>query len=250
MSTKSEFESQFLCRMDYLSRALRAALKVAGKKDLAYIRLRRAGPSTIAVSSVSEKTTFSTTLHADFIRWDDERDHVVDITKAVAASLAGFEIKIGKGVDADPLVSVTIGDETIKVRDETGLFTVSRGRNEVREFEAVLPGDHQAALEKTSAWEATSFIIPPDEFGVVAAVAKALDKPVGTMQRLVKYAAVRWYVVGPGWQLSISALPEKHGKPDEEEPEADSTAERSKEPNAPKPDVKVVAAKQSEFAPA
>lgn len=253
MSTKSEYESQFLCRMDYLSCALRAALKVAGKKDYAYVRLRRISANTLAVSSVSEKTTFSASLHADFIRWDDDRDYVVDITKAVAASLAGFDIKIRPGLEVDPLVSIAIGDETIKVRDETGLFPVSRGRTEIRETDAVLPGDHQSALAKTSTWSGSPFVIPPEEFGIIASVAKALDKPIQLMQRLVSLTAVRWYVVGPGWQLSVSATPEKRtesDEPDDADAATNTTEDNTAETNTPDSDVKVVRATRSEFAPA
>ena len=236
--------------MDYLSCALRAALKVAGKKDYAYVRLRRISANTLAVSSVSEKTTFSASLHADFIRWDDDRDYVVDITKAVAASLAGFEIKIRPGLEVDPLVSVTIGDETIKVRDETGLFPVSRGRTEIREADAVLPGDHQSALAKTSTWSGSPFVIPPDQLATAAAVAKTLDRPVQVMQRLVRDAAVRWYVLGPDWRLSMSTLPDKEATVVEADAATNTPKDNANETNTPDSDVKVVRATRSEFAPA
>lgn len=240
----SESESVLTCRMDTLSRALRAALKIAGKKKLAYVRLTRVGVDRLAVSAVNEKATFSTTLHANFMYWNEERDDTVDITKAVAASLASFEIKMPGGLDADPLVSLRIAEEALRLRDETGLFPIARGRNEYREADPVLPGDHEEALSRTAIWTGSPFVIPPDELATAARVATALDRPVYLMQRLVRDAAVRWYVAGPDWRLSMSTLPDKEATAVEAEAAKDSPKD------TPTPDVKVVAAKQSEFAPA
>ncbi|MCQ4611873.1 hypothetical protein [Corynebacterium sp. CCUG 51687] len=248
----SESESVLTCRMDTLSRALRAALKIAGKKELAYVRLARIGVDRLAVSAVNEKATFSTTLHANFMYWNEERDDAIDITKAVAASLAGFEIKMPNGLDSDPLVSLRIGEEALRLRDETGLFPIARGRNEYREADPVLPGDHEDALSRTAVWSGSPFVIPPDQLVTAAAVAKTLDRPVHLMQRLVRDAAVRWYVVGPDWRLSMSTLPDKEATVVEAEAAKDATKDDAGtgEKTTPTPDVKVVAAKQSEFAPA
>lgn len=248
----TESESVLTCRMDTLSRTLRAALKTAGKKELAYVRLTRIGVGRLAVSAVNEKATFSTTLHANFIHWQEDRDTTVDITKQVAASLASFEIKMPNGLDTDPLVSLRIGEEALRLRDETGLFPIARGRNEYREADPVLPGDHDDALSRTAVWSGSPFVIPPDELATAASVAKALDRPVQLMQRLVRDAAVRWYILGPDWRLSMSTLPDKEATA----VEADAAKEAAKdtpgaeEKTTPTPDVKVVAAKQSEFAPA
>lgn len=238
----SDSESVLTCRMDTLSRALRAALKIAGKKELAYVRLTRIGVDRLAVSAVNEKATVSTTLHANFIHWQEERDTTVDITKQVAASLASFEIKMPGGLDADPLVSLRIGEEALRLRDETGLFPIARGRNEYREADPVLPGAHEDALSRTAVWSGSPFVIPPDQLVTAAAVAKTLDRPVHSMQRLVRDAAVRWYVLGPDWRLSMSTLPDKEAAKDD--------ADTGEKTTTPTPDVKVVAAKQSEFAPA
>lgn len=240
----SESESVLTCRMDTLSRALRAALKIAGKKELAYVRLARLGVDRLAVSAVNEKATFSTTMHANFIHWHEDRDTTVDITKQVAASLATFEIKMPNDFDSDPLVSLRIGEEALRLRDETGLFPFARGRNEYREADPVLPGDHEDALSRTAVWSGSPFVIPPDQLATAASVAKALDRPVQLMQRLVRDAAVRWYVAGPDWRLSMSTLPDKEATPVEAEAAKDSPKD------TPTPDVKVVAAKQSKFAPA
>lgn len=248
----SDSESVLTCRMDTLSRALRAALKIAGKKELAYVRLTRLGVDRLAVSAVNEKATFSTTLHANFIHWQEERDTTVDITKQVAASLATFEIKMPGGLDADPLVSLRIGEEALRLRDETGLFPIARGRNEVREQDPVLPGNHEDALSRTAVWSGSPFVIPPDQLATAAAVAKTLDRPVQVMQRLVRDAAVRWYVLGPDWRLSMSTLPDKEATVVEADTANDSPKDTSGsgEKTTPNPDVKVVEAKQSEFSPA
>lgn len=247
MNTQSASESLLMCRMDSLSCALRAALKIAGKKELAYVRLSRLNEETLAVSAVNEKATFFTTLHANFIHWEEERDCVVDISKPVAASLAGFEIKIPNGLDADPLVSLGIRDEALRLRDETGLFPSVRGRYEYREADPVLPGNHREALAKLSAWTGSPFVIPPEELGTAAAVAKALDKPVQMMQRLMRDTAVRWYIVGPGWQLSMSTTPELATAPEDSET---GPGQHDTEPETTKPEVTVVKTKAPEFAPA
>lgn len=248
----SELESVLTCRMDTLSRALRAALKIAGKKELAYVRLARLGVDRLAVSAVNEKATFSTTMHANFMYWNEERDDTVDITKQVAASLATFEIKMPNGFDSDPLVSLRIGEEALRLRDETGLFPFARGRNEYREADPVLPGDHEDALSRTAVWSGSPFVIPPDQLATAAAVAKTLDRPVQVMQRLVRDAAVRWYVLGPDWRLSMSTLPDKEATVVEAEAAKDAAKDHAdtEEKTTPTPDVKVVEAKQSEFAPA
>lgn len=248
----SELESVLTCRMDTLSRALRAALKIAGKKELAYVRLARLGVDRLAVSAVNEKATFSTTMHANFIHWQEERDSTVDITKAVAASLATFEIKMPNGFDSDPLVSLRIGEEALRLRDETGLFPIARGRNEYREQDPVLPGNHEDALSRTAVWSGSPFVIPPDKLATAASVAKALDRPVQLIQRLVRDAAVRWYVAGPDWRLSMSTLPDKAATAVEAEAAKDAAKDDADtgEQITPTPDVKVVAMKPAEFAPA
>lgn len=261
MTSHSTSDSLLICRMDSLSRALRAALKIAGKKELSFVRLSRPAEEKLAVSAVNEKATFATTLHANFIHWEEDRDHVIDISKPVAASLAGFEIKMPKGLDSDPLVSLRIGEEALRLRDETGLFPIARGRNEYREAEPVLPGNHREALSRTSTWPGGSFLFPPEELATVASVAKALDKPVGLMQRLVRDNAVRWYVVGPGWQLSMAATPESRKMADNEtaqdqEPEHDQDAEQSDAEQSDadgepaNPVTKIVRVAAPEFAPA
>ena len=247
MTTHSASDSLLTCRMDSLSRALRAALKIAGKKELAYVRLSRLGEERLAISAVSQKATFYTTMHAHFIHWEEDRDHVIDITKPVAASLASFEIKMPSDLATEPLVSLRIGEEALRLRDETGLFPIARGRNEYREPDPVLPGNHREALERTSAWPDTAFSIPSDELVTAASVAKALDRPMQVMRRLQRDHAVRWYLAGPAWQLSMSTTPEAVSTTDDSPTESDQP---DAQPLLDKPETTIVKIKAPEFAPA
>ena len=121
-------DSRFLCRMDSLSCALRAAVKVAGKNELAYVRLHRLSEDTLSISALGENVSFRAKLKVDFVHWDDERDDRVELSKHAAASLAGYEVKTPDGLDAEPTVSVTIGQERVRVQDETGLGSSPRVR--------------------------------------------------------------------------------------------------------------------------
>ena len=60
-------DSSFLCRMDSLAFALKAAVKVAGKDELAFVRLHRLNEDTLSVSALGNDVSFRAKLKVDFI---------------------------------------------------------------------------------------------------------------------------------------------------------------------------------------
>lgn len=198
-------DSVFMCRMDKLSYVLAAAVKVAGKDDLAYVRLHRVASDVLAVSALGERASFRAKLQVDFIQWDDDRDKFVEITKHAAASLAGFSIKMPKDLDVEPLVSVTIGEESISVKDESGLFQTSAGRVEHRMVDQVLPGDHEKIFADARQEKTAAFFILPEQITLIAAVAKTLRRGVDVLVRTEPEETFsRWYVEGRGWEMTLS----------------------------------------------
>lgn len=95
-------DSSFLCRMDSLAFALKAAVKVAGKDELAFVRLHRLNEDTLSVSALGNDVSFRAKLKVDFIHWNDDRDDRVEISKHAANSLAGYQVKTPEGRREDP----------------------------------------------------------------------------------------------------------------------------------------------------
>lgn len=71
-------DSSFLCRMDSLAFALKAAVKVAGKDELAFVRLHRLNKDTLSISALGNDVSFRAKLKVDFIHWNDDRDDRVE----------------------------------------------------------------------------------------------------------------------------------------------------------------------------
>lgn len=201
----SRTESQFLCRMDTLACALRAAIKVAGKEELAFVRLHRLNEDTLAISALGENASFRVKLKVDFIYWDEDRDDRVELPKHAAASLAGFEVKTPHGLDVEPLVSVTIGPERVRVQDETGLFQTAGGRDEHRLADPILPGDHENIFSTAASQPGAPFWIGPEALTLVAAVTKLLRRRIVMFCRSEpEELTSRWYILGDGWQMTVS----------------------------------------------
>lgn len=198
--------SRFLCRMDVLSCALRAAVKVAGKDELAYVRLHRLNEDTLSISSLGPDSSFRVKIKADFIAWDEQRDDRVEISKHAAASLAGYEVKTPSGNDnVEPTVSVTIGDEHIRVQDETGLFQIAAGRDEHRLADTVLPGDHERIFTDAARQSGAPFWITPEALTPITGVAKTLNRRIVMWVRSQTEEGIsRWYVLGDDWQMTVS----------------------------------------------
>lgn len=226
-------ESRFLCRMDSLAFALRAAIKVAGKDELAYIRLYRLNENTLSISALGEDAAFRAQLRVDFIHWNDDRDDRVALSKHAAASLAGFEVKTPHGLDVEPTVSVNIGPERIRVQDESGLFQAAGGRDEHRLADPILPGDHEKLFFDAAAEPGAPFWITPEVLSTIAGVTKLLHRRILMLRRLEPDEAVsRWYVVGDGWQMTVSKK-EKHrlfATINQDEPQDQDEEEPSLEP--------------------
>lgn len=198
-------DSRFLCRMDSLSCALRAAVKVAGKNELAYVRLHRLSEDTLSISALGENVSFRAKLKVDFVHWDDERDDRVELSKHAAASLAGYEVKTPDGLDAEPTVSVTIGQERVRVQDETGLFQTAGGRDERRLADSVLPGDHEKIFVDAASALGAPFWITPDVLATISGVAKLLRRRIIMLTRSEpEELTSRWYVLGDDWQMTLS----------------------------------------------
>lgn len=211
-------DSRFLCRMDSLSCALRAAVKVAGKDELAYVRLHRLNENTLSISALGEKASFRAKLKVDFVHWDDERDDRVELSKHAAASLAGYEVKTPDGLDAEPTVSVTIGDEKIRVQDETGLFQTAGGRDEHRLAHAVLPGDHEKIFFDAASAPGAPFWITPETLATISGVAKLLRRRIIMLCRSEPEELIsRWYVLGDDWQMTVSHKEKLQIKQDQED---------------------------------
>lgn len=211
-------DSRFLCRMDSLSCALRAAVKVAGKDEIAYVRLHRLNERTLSISALGEKASFRTKLKVDFVHWDDERDDRVELSKHAAASLAGYEVKTPDGLDAEPTVSVTIGQERIRVQDETGLFQTAGGRDEHRLAHAVLPGDHEKIFFDAASAPGAPFWIPPETLATISGVAKLLRRRIVMLTRSEpEELTSRWYVLGDDWQMTVSHKEKLQIKQDQED---------------------------------
>ena len=104
-------DSRFICRMDSLACAIRAAVKVAGNKEMAYVRFYRLNQDTLAISALGTNASFRAKVKVQFSEWNENRDYRVEMSKHAAASLAGYVVKTPEGLDAEPTVSVTIGDE-------------------------------------------------------------------------------------------------------------------------------------------
>lgn len=198
-------DSRFLCRMDSLSCALRAAVKVAGKDDIAYVRLHRLNENTLSISALGENASFRAKLKVDFIHWNSDRDDRVELSKHAAASLAGYEVKTPDGLDAEPTVSVTIGPERIRVQDETGLFQTAGGRDEHRLAQAVLPGDHEKIFFDAANAPGAPFWVPPETLAAISGVAKLLRRRITVLRRSEpEELTSRWHVVGDDWQMTLS----------------------------------------------
>lgn len=198
-------DSRLLCRMDSLACALRAAVKVAGKDDIAYVRLHRLDESTLSISALGENASFRAKLKVDFIHWNSDRDDRVELSKHAAASLAGYEVKTPDGLDAEPTVSVTIGPERIRVQDETGLFQTAGGRDEHRLAHAVLPGNHEKIFFDAATAPGAPFWVPPETLAAISGVAKLLRRRITVLRRSeLEELTSRWYVVGDDWQMTLS----------------------------------------------
>lgn len=211
-------DSRFLCRMDSLSCALRAAVKVAGKDEIAYVRLHRLNENTLSISALGEKASFRAKLKVDFVHWDDERDDRVELSKHAAASLAGYEVKTPDGLDAEPTVSVTIGQERIRVQDETGLFQTAGGRDEHRLSNPVLPGDHEKIFSDAASAPGARFWITPETLATISGVAKLLRRRIIMLCRSEPEELIsRWYVLGDDWQMTVSHKEKLQIKQDQED---------------------------------
>lgn len=198
-------DSIFFCRMDSLSRAIRAAVKVAGPKKLAYIRLYRINEGTLAISALGDNASFRVKLKVQFKNWNEDRDYRVELTKHAAASLAGYVVQTPDGLDAEPTVSVTIGDEKVCVEDTTGLFQTAGGRTEHRIADPVLPGDHERIFTDAAIQTSAPFWITPDALATIAGVAKLLRRRIVMWVRSEpEEATSRWYIVGDDWQMTVS----------------------------------------------
>lgn len=198
-------DSRFICRMDSLACALRAAVKVAGSKELAYVRICRLNEDTVAISALGADASFRAKIKVDFVHWDEDRDYRVEMSKHAAASLAGYVVKTPEGLDAEPTVSVTIGPEKVRVQDETGLFQTAGGRDEHRLADPVLPGDHERIFFDASRQHGAPFWITPDALATIAGVAKVLRRRIVMWVRSEpEEATSRWYVVGDDWQMTVS----------------------------------------------
>lgn len=214
-------QSRFLCRMDSLSFALRAAVKVAGKKQLAYVRLYRLDEHTLAISALGNNCSFRVKLKVDFVNWLDDRDEKVELSTHAAASLAGYEVQIPDDLAAEPLVSVTIGPERIRVQDESGLFQTSSGRDEHRLADPVLPaGDHEKIFIRAATAPGAPFWITPDAITSIAGVSKVLHRRIVQLSRSELTESVsRWYVIGDEWQMTVSPQEQTRGRDDEQKTE-------------------------------
>ena len=198
-------DSRFLCRMDSLSCVLRAAVKVAGKDEIAYVRLHRLNEDTLSISALGEKASFRAKLKVEFVSWDEDRDDRVELSKHAAASLAGYEVKTPDGLDAEPTVSVTIGQERIRVQDETGLFQTAGGRDEHRLANSVLPGDHEKIFYDAASAPGAPFWITPETLATISGVAKLLRRRIVMLCRSEPEELIsRWYVLGDDWQMTLS----------------------------------------------
>lgn len=198
-------DSSFLCRMDSLAFALKAAVKVAGKDELAFVRLHRLNKDTLSVSALGNDVSFRAKLKVDFIHWNDDRDDRVEISKHAANSLAGYQVKTPEGLDVEPLVSIQIGHERIRVEDATGLFQTAGGRDEHRLKDPILPGDHEKIFYDAASAPGAPFWITPEAIGTIAGVAKVLHRRIVMLNRSepAEFAS-RWYVLGDDWQMTIS----------------------------------------------
>lgn len=198
-------DSSFLCRMDSLAFALKAAVKVAGKDELAFVRLHRLNENMLSISALGEKASFRAKLKVEFVSWNEDRDDRVELSKHAAASLAGYEVKTPDGLDAEPTVSVTIGQERIRVQDETGLFQTAGGRDEHRLAQAVLPGDHEKIFFDAASELSAPFWITPETLATISGVAKLLRRRIVMLCRSEpEELTSRWYVLGDDWQMTVS----------------------------------------------
>lgn len=204
---ENESVTRFLCDNDALSRLLNAALKVAGKKELEAVRLRRHENSLI-ISAVNPTATFVAEMAADWIEFDEDRDGVVEISKVAANSLASFKIQMPKGLAVEQTVSISIGEERIRLQDETGLWKIPGGRDEHRRSDLELGGDHLKSVTRAGEMEPTQLFIGPNQMHLATAVVRALHKPVTKFQRSEPAPGVsRWLVAGPGWALTMTSEP-------------------------------------------
>lgn len=198
-------DSRFICRMDSLACAIRAAVKVAGNKELAYVRFYRLNQDTLAISALGMNASFRAKVKVQFSEWNENRDYRVEMSKHAAASLAGYVVKTPEGLDAEPTVSVTIGDEKIRVEDATGLFQTAGGRDEHRLADPVLPGDHERIFTDAAIQSKAPFWITPDALSTIAGVAKVLRRRIVMWVRSEpEEATSRWYVHGDDWQMTVS----------------------------------------------
>lgn len=199
--------SRFLCNMETLAFVLRAALKIASKQYDA-VRLTRAENDRLMVSAISAHETLVATLAAEFIWWDEERDHVVEMSRHAAASLASFEVPMPKDVVMEPTVSVTIGPKRIRLQDATGLWQVPSGRDEHRLQDLVLTGDHARTITEASQLQDEAQLwVGPKQLKTISSVVQALHREVSTIARMEPAPGVsRWFVAGANWGLTISSV--------------------------------------------
>ena len=205
MSETENDISRLLCRMDTLSNALRAACRVAGRDELAFVRLHRVAKDELSISALGKDASFRAKIRVDYLQWDEERDTTVEISKHAAASLAGYTVKTPDGLDVEPLVSLTIGDEAIRVQDETGLFRTVGGRDEHRLADLVLTGSHERTFARAAEMPTGPFWIGPDEVAAINSVAKLMRQPIHLIQRIeIEDAVSRWYVRASSWEMTVS----------------------------------------------
>lgn len=239
--TQQSPASVFLVPLELLVAALRAALKVAGKQELAFIRLVMLNDETIMVSAISHHATLGVRVPVTVLSWQEERDHVVDIPVASARALAGFKIDVPDGVEKT--ASVSICETTVQIQDEAGLVPVPSSRKEQRSPGSILPGNHFDALCRASTRPKARFAMGPKQFDTLAGVTKALGGDVCLLERSLDETSgvSSWYVLGVGarWQLSMTSRP----MPQTEEAPTPDTEPAPQE-------VKLVDVKQLGFAPA
>lgn len=204
--------SRLLCRMDTLSNALRAACRVAGRDELAFVRLHQVSKDELSISALGKDSSFRAKVKVDYLDWDIERDKTVEISKNAAASLGGYKVQTPDGLDVEPLVSLTIGEESIRVQDETGLFRTVGGRDEHRLADLVLTGNHERTFARAAEMPSAPFWIGPDEIAAINGVAKLMRQPIHLVQRSeIEESTSRWYVRASAWEMTISR-DERHAR--------------------------------------
>ncbi|MEJ6013268.1 hypothetical protein WG936_05385 [Corynebacterium sp. H127] len=177
MSLKSEtIPSKVIVYASELQQALKAACKVAGKKDLETVRIEiMPDIEQLRVYAMSHESTIEIRIPTTMIDLvHQERDRLIEITAGEAKRIVAMGSTAASGLDDElPQIGLIITEPWINATDETGHGR--RTTQVARLAEPRLPGDPSKAVARAIESKAIDQgFVHADQWKLVSAVASVM----------------------------------------------------------------------------